>query len=159
MLASARLASDLQVMAVKCSVVLIRESAEQLTGSGCCGKLEGDNARVGGRPVFNQAAEIKEQTGTLYRAVRTFFSEDDVEIVQVDPRNQIYLAAKLSRDVWRFRPGFAAGLRTMLQAFSLPAVVVNGKVLSRGAALPDPDALCHHLRELLAQVPSTTAVR
>jgi hypothetical protein len=37
----------------------------------------------------------------------------------------------------------------MFQAFSLPAVVVNGKVLSRGGELPNPDALCHHIRCLL----------
>jgi hypothetical protein len=139
-------------MAVKCSVVFIRESAEQLTGSGCCGKLEGDNARVRGRPVFEQAARFKEETGRLHRAVRDFFSQDDVQVVQVDPRNQLYLAGKLCRDVWRYRPGFRAGLRTILQAFSLPAVVVNGTVLSRGGALPDPDALCHHIRDLLGAV-------
>lgn len=145
-------------MAANCSVILIRENAEQLTGSGCCGKLEGDNARVGGRPVFEQAAQIKEQTGTLYRALRAFFPRETVEIIQIDPRNQVYLTGKLWRDVWRFRPGIAAGLQTMFQAFSLPAVVVNGKVLSRGGALPDPDALCHHIRELLGGVESTTAV-
>ena len=59
------------------------------------------------------------------------------------------LIAKLWGDVWRYRPGLWAGLRTALQLFSLPAVVVNGRVVSvRGQPL-DPDAFRHMIQTQL----------
>jgi hypothetical protein len=41
-----------------------------------------------------------------------------------------------------------------LQLFSIPAVIVNGRVLSRRGEPLDPDALCHVLSTLLAREPS-----
>lgn len=129
------------------SVVLIRENAEQLTGSGCCGKLEGDNALLGGSNVFQHTRQGQRELGLLHRTLREFFppreGREQVSIVTVDPRNQLYLIAKLWRDVFRYRPGISAALRTMLQLFSLPAVIVNGRVISRRNRPVDPDALCH----------------
>jgi hypothetical protein len=42
-------------------------------------------------------------------------------------------------------------LCTALQIFSLPAVVVNGRVLSRRGQPLAPDALCHEVGRLLEQ--------
>lgn len=135
------------------SVILIREHAEQLTGSGCCGKLEGDNALVGGRPVFALARRGQQQMGVLHRAVREFFPPRDgrelVAVEVVDPRNQLYLWPKLIGDVLRYRPGLSAGLRTIAQFFALPAVIVNGRVISRRGQPLDPDTLCHQITRLL----------
>jgi len=135
------------------SVILIREHAEQLTGSGCCGKLEGDNALVGGRPVFTLARQGQEQMGVLHRAVREFFppreGREQVSVEVVDPRNQLYLWPKLIGDVLRYRPGIGAGLCTALQFFSLPAVILNGRVMSRRGQPLDPDSLCHEITRLL----------
>jgi len=142
-------------MTAPVSVILVRENAEQLTGSGCCGKLEGDNAAVGAAcDVFTETRRHQVQAGLLHRTIRELFpprdGHDQVDVVIVDPRNQLYLIAKLVRDVWRYRPGWRSGLATMLQMFSLPAVIVNGRVISRRGTPTDPDRVCHaigrHLR-------------
>ena len=131
------------------SVVLIRENAEQLTGSGCCGKLEGDDSLLDCRELFRHTRLDQEALGRLHRAVRAFYPPEKVSLETVDPRNQFYLIPKLTRDVWRYRPGFWAGLRTFLQLYSLPAVIVNGQVISRRHHPVDADTLCHRIAELL----------
>jgi hypothetical protein len=137
------------------SLILIRENAEQLTGSGCCGKLDDDDPTLRGRDLFREVRKHQRDLGVLHRAVRKLFppngDQEQVAVVTVDPRNQLYLIAKLAGDVFRYRPGFKAGLRTVLQAFSLPAVVLNGEVISRRDRPVDPDTLCHKIRELLGE--------
>jgi hypothetical protein len=145
-------------MARDVSVILIREASEQLTGSGCCGKLEGDSAAASG--AFAQVRTHQQSMGVLHRTVRGVFAQAQaqgrLEIVTVDPRNQLYLAAKLARDVWKYRPGWRTGLRVLSQAFRLPAVVVNGEVLDGGPAA-DPDALCHAISERLGAANGSSA--
>lgn len=137
------------------SVILIRENAEQLTGGGCCGTLDDDDPTVRDRGVFRHARKQQEELGLLHRAIRKFFptegEEAQVAVVTVDPRNQLYLMAKLIGDVLRYRPGLLAGLRTSLQMFSLPAVVLNGRVISRRGQPLDPDTLCHQIGERLGE--------
>ena len=48
------------------SVILIREQAQQLTGSGCCGKLDEDDFSVRGRDLFHEAREHQRQLGVLH---------------------------------------------------------------------------------------------
>jgi len=137
------------------SLLLIRDNAEQLTGGGCCGTLDDDDPSVRGRGVFDEVKKHQRDLAVLDRAVREFFppveGRQRVAVEIVDPRNQLYLAPKLVRDVLRYRPGWRAGLRTVFQAFSLPAVVLNGRVLSRRDRALDPDALCHAVGELLEE--------
>jgi len=141
------------------SVLLIREAAEQITGSGCCGKLDDDDPSLRGRDVFAEARKHQHDMGLLHRAIRKFFPPRDgreqVVSIVVDPRNQLYLIPKLLRDVLRYRPGWRAGLRTVFQMFSLPAVVVNGRVISRRGQPLDPDTLCHEIAQRLPQHPPT----
>jgi hypothetical protein len=142
-------------MRVPVSVLLIRENAEQLTGSGCCGKLDDDDPALRGKDLFRETEPHRRDLGLLHRAIREFFppleGRERVAVEIVDPRNQLYLAPKLLRDVLRYRPGWRAGLRTVFQAFSLPAVVLNGRVLSRGDRPLDPDTLCHAIGKLLEE--------
>ena len=135
------------------SVILIRENAEQLTGSGCCGTLDADDPALRGRDLFCHTRQHQQDLGRLHRAIRKFLHADgrteSVTVDVVDPRNQLYLVSKLLVDVVRYRPGLAAGLRTLLQTFSLPAVVLNGRVISRRGRTLDPDTLCHKIGRLL----------
>ncbi|QDU64892.1 hypothetical protein Pan216_57860 [Planctomycetes bacterium Pan216] len=135
------------------SVILIRENAEQVTGSGCCGKLEGDDELVRRADLFRETRLCQESFGVLHRAIREFFPDEQgvqrVRVVTVDPRNQLYLASKLWYDVFRYRPGWREGTRTMTQWFALPAVVVNGRVVSDSQGAPSPDELCHVIASLL----------
>ncbi len=145
----------------KVSVLLIREAAEQMTGSGCCGRLEGDNSITGGAEAFREVRQQQAAFGILHRAVGDFFADSvrsgELEIVTIDPRNQLYLIPRLFTDVWRFRPGFFSGLSTVLQLFALPAVVVNGRVISRRGRPMDPDCLCHAVNQLLSAADSQPA--
>jgi hypothetical protein len=136
-------------MATDVSVILIREAPEQMTGSGCCGKLEGDSLAFTADDVFPDARRGQREWGVLYRTLREFFPPDRVSVVTVDPRNQLFLLPKLWHDVCYYRPGWRAGLRTLLQWFSLPAVVVNGRILRGQAGRMDPDTVCHHVAQLL----------
>ena len=135
------------------SVILIRDNAEQVTGGGCCGALDDDDPSVRGRDLFAEARRHQHDMGLLHRAIRKFFPPRDgheqVLSIVVDPRNQLYLMAKLLGDVLRYRPGWRAGLRTVFHMFSLPAVVVNGRVISRRGQTLDPDTLCHEIARLL----------
>ncbi len=115
------------------SVILIREWAEQLTGSGCCGRLEGDFARCDGQPVFAERREVMERMGLVYRGLKEQFG-DAVEIQVVDPRNAALLFLLL-RDSWTFRVGLGAAL-AMLFRIPKQAVVVNGRLADR---TDDPD--------------------
>jgi hypothetical protein len=137
-------------MAADVSVILIRESPEQVTGSGCCGKLEGDTWVLAPRDLFPEVRRGQRELGVLYRALREFFPEDRVAVVTVDPRNQLFLVPKLWYDVFHYRPGWRPGLQTVCQWFSLPAIVINGQILPGQDGPIDPDTVCHHVTRLLA---------
>jgi hypothetical protein len=111
----------------KPSVILVRETEEQVAGSGCCGKFEGDFARCGDEWVFPERRQIKESMGEIVRCLREEFG-DAIELSVVDPRNQLYLYPKIVRDVWRFRPQLGSALRSLCMAFAFPAVLINGAV-------------------------------
>jgi len=138
----------------KVSIILIRETAEQMSGSGCCGRIAGDSCRTGSGDAFREVRLQQEAFGILHRAVVEFFAAErqrgELTIVTVDPRNQPYLVPKLVKDVWHYRPGWGKGLCSTLQFFSLPAVIVNGRILSCRSRSLDPDALCHAVNEILA---------
>ena len=44
-----------------------------------------------------------------------------------------------------------------MEFFSLPAVIVNGRIVSRRGEPVDPDALCHRISEHLAEPADVTA--
>lgn len=135
------------------SIIFICEQAEQVTGSGCCGKLGGDTKELCGSDAFDEQQSQRKAFGILHRAVREFFppvdGQDQIRLASVDPRNQLYLVPKLWRDVLFYRPGWKSGLMTMLQLFSVPAIVVNGKVVTRRGQPLHPDDLCHLVRKHL----------
>ena len=140
-------------MVPQVSILFICERAEQVTGSGCCGKLEGDNVNLGGRDLFEHTHQQRQAFGRLHRTIRHLFADElaagRIEITTVDPRNQLYLVGRLIKDVYRYRPGWRAGLRTLLQLFPIPAVIVNGRVVTRRSQVCDPDTLCHQVQQLL----------
>ena len=113
------------------SVILIRESEEQVAGSGCCGKFEGDRARCNGEWIFPERRQLKEDVGALTRFLREEFGEA-IELTVVDPRNQLYLFPKIVRDLWHYRPAVRSSLRSAGFFFSFPAVLINGAVKFSG---------------------------
>lgn len=119
---------------MKPSVVLVREWEQQMSSSGCCGRLEGDLLGAGGERVFPERRAIMEAMGPLYRRLRGRFG-DDLDLLVVDPRNQISLIPRLVRDFGRYGVGWREALRT-LRDLSTSAVIVNGRLFARGAWPP-----------------------
>ena len=120
------------------SILLIREWEGQTSGSGCCGRLEGDFLSCGeSQPVAVERRSVMEGMGPLYLALRERLG-DSAEIEVVDPRN-VSLFFLLLRDFWRFRVGPLDAMRT-LATIPVQAVVVNGRVVARGE-WPDADAV------------------
>lgn len=109
------------------SIILVRETDAQLTGSGCCGKLEGDNAKFCDSYVFAESRQIKETMGDLLRALRKKFS-DAIEITVVDPRNFLYLYPKILKDNWKYRPSVKSALKAIFMMVAVPSIVINGEI-------------------------------
>lgn len=73
---------------------------------------------------------VMERMGPLYLELKKHLGGSaDIEVV--DPRN-VSLLFLLFKDFWRFRVGLRQAFRT-LSRIPVQAVVVNGRILSRGA--------------------------
>ena len=133
-------------MRTRPSVILIREWEAQLSGSGCCGRLEGDFLTRQGEPVFRERRACMEAMAPLSRTLRERFG-DAIELQVVDPRNPA-LAFLLLRDFWAFRVGLFEALKT-IGRLPIQAVVLNGRLLSRGE-WPDPLEVVEILEEAIS---------
>jgi hypothetical protein len=134
------------------SVILVREWEQQLTGSGCCGKLEGDFLGCGDDAVFAERRAVMERMGPVYRAIRSRFG-DAVELQVIDPRNASLLFM-LVRDFRAFGVGLRAALATL---FGLPkqGVIVNGRLVDR-TAQPDVERIVALVDELASTPPAAS---
>ena len=112
------------------SIILIREWEAQMSGSGCCGRLQGDVLDIGGRRIFPERRRAMEAMGPLYRAIRQRYA-DAVDLMVVDPRNWVSLMVRLVRDFVRYRVPVGEAWRTM-HGISTVAVVLNGRIVARG---------------------------
>jgi len=127
------------------SVILVREWEQQMSSSGCCGRLEGDTLNWGGEQCFAERRRIMEKVGELYRAVRDRHG-DAVEIRIVDPRNLPALIPTLVSEFRRYGVPLREALRTIF-GLKVNSVVVNGRLVTR-KGLPD----AAHLLELVDAV-------
>ena len=114
-------------MHFKPSIILIRETDAQLTGSGCCGKLEGDNAKFNDSFVFAETRKIKETMGDVFQTLTKRFS-DSIEMSVVDPRNFLYLYPKILKDVFVFRPSLKSTLKAFFMMIAVPSIIINGEI-------------------------------
>lgn len=80
------------------------------------------------RESFRQTGITTIEIGRLHRWLRSEYGAR-CRIEQVDPRNQLSLFWLLVRQVFKHRPRLFSGLRTILMLFSVPAVVVDGRVI------------------------------
>lgn len=124
------------------SILLIREWEGQTSGSGCCGRLEGDLPFCQTESFAPERRAVMERMGPLYRELRERFG-NSAEIEVVDPRN-VSLLFLLIRDFWRYRVGLGQALRTLAR-IPIQAVVVNGRIVARGE-WPEPEAITAILR-------------
>lgn len=128
---------DGSVNAPRSCVVLVREAEEQLSSSGCCGRLEGDFLRrPDGERAFPERRAAVEALGPLYQSLRARYG-NTVDIHVIDPRSFVTLIPLLLRDFWRHGVGVREALRT-LTGTPVRAVIVNGRLVA-GGAWPAPD--------------------
>lgn len=113
-------------------LILIREIDEQLSGSGCCGRVEGDLRQwVGARDrcFFPGRRALMDAFGAVYRAVKAEFGEE-VRVSVVDPRNQVSLVPMIVRDAVRYRVPALTALQSVLSA-GVCSAVFDGQLLFR----------------------------
>ena len=116
--------------APRSSVLLIREWEQQMSSSGCCGRLEGDFLAPQGERCFPERREIMEAMGPLYRDLRTRFG-DSIDLNVVDPRNLGTVLSLLVRDFRAHGVGARDVLETLF-GISVTTVIVNGRLIARG---------------------------
>lgn len=128
-------------------VLFIREWEQQMSSSGCCGRLEGDLLRCGenGERVFAERRRVMEALGPLYRSIHERYG-DAVEREIVDPRNLLALAGRLLSDFLRYRVGLRDAARTLARLSTI-CVIINGRLFSRGE-WPDANRLIAYLDQL-----------
>ena len=126
-------------------LLLIREMPGQAGANDCCGNLASDPAMLASAEELSPWMDATKQIGGLYNAVRERFDSDQVDITMIDPRAQIVMWFKLIQHVWLFRPPAGGAFRLLMQRFSIPAVIVNGRIVS-SVHLPTPEQLLAELR-------------
>ncbi len=129
-------------------IILVREWDAQMTGSGCCGRLGGQNDELGDAQTFAVNRKEMEAMGRVYRALRAELFDEDVEITVVDPRNAIWLVPAVLRDARR--RGLPPGeiWKQVRRAVSYNAVVFDGRVLFSGR-VPKPEEAVASVKEEL----------
>lgn len=112
-------------------LILVREVDQQMSGSGCCGRMEGDLVLWSDDGcVFPERRERMSRVGEIYRAVREAFG-DRVRITMIDPRNLVSFLPLVLHDAIRYRVPALTALRA-LTSTSLSTGIFDGQVLYRG---------------------------
>lgn len=112
------------------SVLLVREWEQQMSSSGCCGRLEGDFLAPGGQRCFPERRSVMEAMGPLYRELKERYG-DEVDVNVIDPRNIGTLFILLARDFRAHGTDVRTALRTLF-SYSVTTTIVNGRILARG---------------------------
>ncbi len=128
------------------SVIFVREWEQQMSGSGCCGRLAGDVLVANGEHIFAERRAVMEGMGAA-------LSRHQARI-----RRRVWMSSSSIRAI-RSRScqgscaiygatgsGIRAALRT-LSGIAIPTVIVNGRIFSRGV-WPDTAATIGYLRDL-----------
>lgn len=120
-------------------VLLVREWDEQMSGSGCCGRFGSDVVRhldEDAADPYQRTRADMERVGAVYRALRDRYTEDELELTVVDPRNTVWLLPAILRDARRRGLSVGTALRQLNAATAACAIVCDGKVLT---TITDPD--------------------
>jgi len=118
-------------------VLLVREWDEQMSGSGCCGRIGGLGSDLCHPEDFAPVRERMEAMGAVYRALRKAIPGADITVV--DTRNWAWLVPAVVRDARRSGLSWPAVARQVVGATTPASVVVDGVVVSSGI-VPEPAA-------------------
>ena len=110
-------------------MIIVREN-DGTGGCICCSGGMGDYGKKD--PSYEGARKIAEQCGRLHREITEKFGEDEIEIIQIEPRAYFYLMPKVLKDVLKFKPSITCAIQTMFLWYPVPTVIVNGKPVGLG---------------------------
>jgi hypothetical protein len=83
-------------------------------------------------PSYHEIRESAVECGRLHREIRERYGEDEVEIIQIEPKDYIYVIPRVLREIFKHGQPFVPALRTLFLWYPVPAVIVNGKTVSPG---------------------------
>ena len=129
-------------------VILVREWDAQLSASGCCGRLGGQDTELGDTETFAANRSEMQAMGEVYRALRAELFDEDAEITVVDPRNMVWLVPTLFKDARRRGLGLWETWSQLQRGVSYTAIIVDGKTLFNGRIPPVEDAVAAVKKEL-----------
>lgn len=115
-------------------VLLVRQWDQQVGGSGCCGRINADAIRSVSPDQDNPFAHCRhdmERMGAVYAALRERFTEAEIELTVVDPRNTAWIVPAVWRAARRRGLSVRESLRQVNAATSPCALVCDGLVLGR----------------------------
>ncbi|MFI5324017.1 MAG: hypothetical protein ACHQ6U_10925 [Thermodesulfobacteriota bacterium] len=105
---------------------------ESDSGSGCvcCSGGVGEHAKK--EPSYHEIRESARDCGRLHREIRERYGEDEVEIIQIEPKDYIYVMPRVLREILKHGQPFIPSLRTLFLWYPVPTVIVNGRTVSPG---------------------------
>ncbi|MGH7800215.1 MAG: hypothetical protein ACREOW_06230 [Thermodesulfobacteriota bacterium] len=113
----------------KSSVIIVRES-DGTGGCICCSGGMGEFAKKD--HSYGKIRKIAEECGRLHREITDRFGDEEVEIIQIEPRAYFYLMPRVLKDVLKFNRSILSTIRTIFFWYPVPAVIVNGKLVGLG---------------------------
>lgn len=117
-------------------MLLVREWDEQMSGSGCCGRIGGLGTEFCHPEDFAPVRERMEAMGAVYRALRVALPDADLTVV--DTRNWVWLVPAVVRDGRRTGLSWPEVARQIVRATTPASIVVDGVVVCSGT-VPEPD--------------------
>lgn len=111
------------------SVIIVREN-DSGGGCICCSGGMGEHGKKD--PSYGHIRTLAEECGRLHREIRERFGEDEVEIIQIEPKDYIYVMPKVLKEIFTHGRPLIPSIKTLLLWESIPAVIVNGKTVSSG---------------------------
>lgn len=129
-------------------IILVREWDTQVSASGCCGRLGGENTELGDKDTFAANRCEMEAMGEIYRALRADLFDEDAEITVVDPRNMVWLIPTLLKDARKRGLGIQETWSHLRRGVAYNAIIVDGKTLFSGRIPKVEEAITAVKREL-----------
>jgi hypothetical protein len=83
-------------------------------------------------PSYHEIRESAGDCGRLHREIRERYGEEEVEIIQIEPKDYIYVMPRVLREIVKHNQPFVPSLKTLFLLHPVPAVIVNGRTVSSG---------------------------
>ena len=83
-------------------------------------------------PSYGEIRETACECGRLHMELRERYGEEEVEIIQIEPKDYIYVLPRIIKDIIKRREPVISCIRTLLLWHPVPAVIVNGRVVGNG---------------------------